>query len=221
MSSVVCARVGFSYPGRPALSDFSTVMESGRHTVITGTNGSGKSTLLGIIAGVLKPAQGTVTLTTGRRPAYVIQHTRTSEVMPCTVRQAVEMGRWPHRLGLLALRNRDRSVVAAAMERMGVADLAERQLAELSGGQRQRTLIAQGLAQESDILILDEPTAGLDASAHQLIRAAVDEELNRGVTVIESSHHAGDIDRAHRVITLDAGRIVFDTAEAVPMAQQG
>jgi zinc/manganese transport system ATP-binding protein len=203
------SRVSYAYPDRQALDDVSLALAPGTHTVLTGRNGSGKSTLLGLAAGILKPARGTVR--TGSRPALVIQHTRTPENMPCTVRQAVEMGRWPHRRGLLPLRRGDRQKVEAAMERMGIADLDGRQLHELSGGQRQRTLIAQGLAEEAELLILDEPTAGLDSVAHQLIRAAVDDELSRGVTVLESSHDAGDIGRADRVVMLDGGRVASDT----------
>lgn len=206
------SRVGYVYPDRQALDDVSLALSPGTHTVLTGRNGSGKSTLLGVAAGILKPAQGTVH--TRSRAALVIQHTRTPENMPCTVRQAVEMGRWPHRRGLLPLRRQDRQKVQAAMERMGIADLAGRQLQELSGGQRQRTLIAQGLAEEAELLILDEPTAGLDSVAHQLIRAAVDDELRRGVTVLESSHDAGDISRADRVVMLDGGRVASDTHRA-------
>lgn len=211
MSSVLVSGAVYSYGGRPAVQDISLVFQPGIHTVLTGANGSGKSTLLALAAGVLRPHSGIVTVTSGHRPAFVIQHTRTSESLPCIVQQAVEMGRWTHRRSLLPLRPHDRAVVQTAMERMGIADLYRRQLVELSGGQRQRTLIAQGLAQEADILILDEPTAGLDKSAHQLIRAAVDQELARGVTVIESSHSPEDIERADRVITLDAGRVISDT----------
>ncbi len=130
--------------------------------------------------------------------------------MPCTVRQAVEMGRWPHRRGCRPLRPADRRVVMDGLERMGIADLAGRQLRELSGGQRQRALIAQGLAQESRILILDEPTAGLDAERpadpgrHQ-------RELRRGITVLEATHDAADISRAGRVIRLEGGRATETT----------
>lgn len=205
MQTLTLSGVGFAYPDRHVLEGVSLALAPGTHTVLTGRNGSGKSTLLAVAAGVLKPARGTVQA--AARPAFVIQHTRTPETMPCTVRQAVEMGRWPHRNGLLPLRRTDRRKVSEAMERMGIADLAGRQLQELSGGQRQRTLIAQGLAQESDILILDEPTAGLDSRAHGLIRAAVQDELRRGVTVLESSHDAGDISRADRVVMLDGGRV--------------
>lgn len=207
MSTVILSNVAYAYPDRPVLADISLALPPGTHTAVTGKNGSGKSTLLALAAGVLQPVKGTVTLSSKRRPAFVIQHTQIPESMPCTVRQAVEMGRWPHRRGMLPLRPSDRRVVAAAMERMGIEDLAGRQLRELSGGQRQRTLIAQGLAQESDLLLLDEPTAGLDSFAHQLIRTAIGTELARGVTVLESSHDPGDIGCADRVVTLDRGRI--------------
>ncbi|GAB3547317.1 zinc ABC transporter ATP-binding protein AztA [Arthrobacter tumbae] len=208
---VIVSGVRYAYPGRQALGGLTLTFERGVHTVVTGTNGSGKSTLLALAAGVLRPQSGSVLLTTSSRPAFVIQHTRIPETLPSTVRQAVEMGRWPHRPWLLPLGPRDRRIARDAMERLGISDLADRQLTGLSGGQRQRALIAQGLAQEADILILDEPTAGLDTAAHQLIRVAVDEELQRGVTIIESSHSPEDIERAERVVTLEGGRVISDT----------
>lgn len=219
MSSVIFRNAGYAYPDRQAITDVSLSFEPGAHTVLTGRNGSGKSTLLALAAGVLRPTQGEVSVTTSSRPAFVIQQTRTPESMPCTVRTAVEMGRWPHRRGLLPLRALDRQVVANAMRRMDIGDLAGRQLSELSGGQHQRTLVAQGLAQEADILILDEPTAGLDGAAYQLIRSAIEEELRRGVAVIESTHDLRDIERAHRIITLDRGRVSSDVLQAPPFAE--
>lgn len=216
-AEVVFRGAGYAYPDRQALQGISLAFTKGTHTVLAGKNGSGKSTLLALAAGVLRPVQGLVA--TGSRPAFVIQLPRTPRNMPCTVRQAVEMGRWPHRRGLLPLRGSDRQAVTAAMERMGIADLAGRQLQELSGGQRQRALIAQGLAQEAGILVLDEPTAGLDSAAHLLVRAAVEQELRRGVTVLESSHDPQDITRADRVVVLDAGRVASDTNTACAPAR--
>jgi len=219
VSSVIFRNAGYAYPDRQALAHVSLSFEPGTHTVLTGRNGSGKSTLLALAAGVLRPTEGEVSVTTSRRPAFVIQQTRTPESMPCTVRTAVEMGRWPHRRGLLPLRALDRQVVAAAMRRMDIEDLAGRQLSELSGGQHQRTLVAQGLAQEADILILDEPTAGLDGAAYQLIRSAIDEEVGRGVAVIESTHDLRDIELADRIITLDRGRVSSDTLGKIPATE--
>lgn len=204
MDAIRFSNVGYAYPDRPVVSGVFLAFAPGTHAVLTGRNGSGKSTLLAMAAGILAPDSGTVT--TQARPAYVIQHIEAPDTMPCTVRQAVEMGRWPHRRGR-PLRAADRQVVMDSMERMGITELAGRQLRELSGGQRQRTLIAQGLAQESPILLLDEPTAGLDAEAHRLIRAAVGDELRRGTTVLEASHDAADIGRADRVVTFESGRV--------------
>lgn len=208
MGFLTFTNVSYAYPGRRVLDQVSFTLDPGTHTAVTGRNGSGKSTLLALAAGVLLPGSGSVA--SAARPALVIQHTRIPEAMPCTVRQAVEMGRWPHRRGMLPLRATDRRKVLAAMERMGIADLAGRQLQELSGGQRQRALIAQGLAQESPLLILDEPAASLDTAAQGLIRAAVREELRRGVAVLEASHHAEDIAGADRIIRLQGGRLMED-----------
>ncbi|MDQ1055029.1 zinc/manganese transport system ATP-binding protein [Arthrobacter sp. SORGH_AS 212] len=204
MDAIRFSDVGYAYPDRPVVSGVCLAFAPGTHAVLTGRNGSGKSTVLAMAAGILAPDSGTVT--TQARPAYVIQHIEAPDTMPCTVRQAVEMGRWPHRRGR-PLRAADRQVVMDSMERMGITELAGRQLRELSGGQRQRTLIAQGLAQQSPILLLDEPTAGLDAEAHRLIRAAVGDELRRGTTVLEASHDAADIGRADRVVTFESGRV--------------
>ena len=211
MSAVISTVLDTTIPASGYWRIFSVAFEPGTHTVLTGKNSSGMETLLALAAGVLQPLRGFVSLSSSRRPALVLQHTTTPETMPCTVRQAVEMGRWPHRRGLLPLRSVDRQVVSAAMQRMGIADLAARQLRELSGGQQQRTLLAQGMAQESDILILDEPTAGFDMAARRLIRTVIEEELRRGVTVLESSHDPGDIQLAERVITLENGRMAADT----------
>ena len=213
---MIFSQVGFAYHDTQVVEGISLTLTRGTHTVVTGSNGSGKSTILGLAAGVLRPAAGRVSVPTGQRPAFVIQHTRTSETMPCTVRQAVEMGRWGRRRGLWPLRAADRRAVSVALERMGIEHLADRQVNDLSGGQRQRSLIAQGLAQEAEILILDEPTAGVDLAAQELIRAAVDEELRRGVTVLEASHDPRDISRADRVLTLERGRIASDTLAQRP-----
>jgi zinc/manganese transport system ATP-binding protein len=160
-------RVRFSnleagYRGRPVLRQLSGSVPALAMTALVGPNGSGKSTLLGVLAGVIQATAGQLRYAEGRPPAFVPQRGAVGDTLPLTARQTVEMGRWNERGLWRPLTRRDRTVVDSAMERLGVADLAARQLGELSGGQRQRVLIAQSLAQRSDLLLLDEPTTGLD-----------------------------------------------------------
>ena len=131
---------------------------------VIGPNGSGKSTLLGVLAGTIEASSGNFTVT-GGGPALVLQSTDVDRSLPITVSDTVSLARYPS-LGLFGrFTAKDRSAVEAAMKRLDIADLASRQFHELSGGQRQRTLVAQGLAQEADVLLLDEPVTGLDITS--------------------------------------------------------
>lgn len=214
MSRLAAAGRGLvlDYEGRPALaaSDFS--IPAGRLTAVIGPNGSGKSTLLNALSGLLAPRQGTLEVL-GRPPgrsrrhvAYVLQATKVNEVMPITVRETVAMGRYAS-LGLWGFPTSfHRQAAQRAMERLEVADLAGRHLHELSGGQRQRVFVAQGLAQQADLLLLDEPFTGLDLLSMDHIRAAVEEELERGVTVVMTTHDVAEAGRADHVLLM-AGRV--------------
>jgi zinc/manganese transport system ATP-binding protein len=157
-------------------------------TALVGPNGSGKSTLLGVLAGVIRPTSGELHHAGNQPPAFVPQRSAVGDALPLTVRQTVEMGRWSERGPWRRLTRQDRATVDQAMDRLGIADLATRQLGELSGGQRQRALIAQGLAQESDLLLLDEPTTGLDPEARERIGVLLTELVADGVTVVHATH---------------------------------
>ncbi|MFE6287461.1 zinc ABC transporter ATP-binding protein AztA [Streptomyces sp. NPDC057877] len=182
------------YPGRPVLRQVTAEIPALSVTALVGPNGSGKSTLLGVLAGVIQPTSGEVRHDGDRPPAFVPQRGAVGDTLPLTVRQTVEMGRWGERGPWRRLTRRDHAAVDAALDRLGVGDLAARQLAELSGGQRQRALIAQGLAQHSDLLLLDEPTTGLDPEARQTIAALLTELAADGVTIVQATH---DLDTAH------------------------
>ena len=140
-------------------SDFE--IPSGSITAIIGPNGGGKSTLLHAISGLITPESGTLTVLgvpphlSQRSVSYVLQYAAVPPGTPLTVQEAVLMARYP-RLGFLGRASRsDRERVTAAMERLQIADLAKRHLHELSGGQRQRVYVAQGIAQDHDLLLLD------------------------------------------------------------------
>ncbi|MGW7282728.1 zinc ABC transporter ATP-binding protein AztA [Streptomyces sp. NPDC054844] len=206
-------RVRFSdldagYPGRPVLRQLRAYIPALAMTALVGPNGSGKSTLLGVLAGVIDATSGQLWYAAGRPPAFVPQRGAVGDALPLTARQTVEMGRWGER-GLWRRPTRqDRAVVDSAMERLGVADLADRQLGELSGGQRQRVLIAQGLAQQSDLLLLDEPTTGLDPEARERITALLTELVADGTTVVQATHDLEAARSADACLLLSDGRLV-------------
>jgi len=189
-SGTVAHLLGVSahHDGRTALRGVDVDVLGGRLTVLVGPNGSGKSTLLGVLAGTHRDVEGQVALPASGTTAFVVQRSAVTDRLPITVRETVAMGRWGSLGAWRPLGRRDRSVVDDCLEALDVADLARRPLAALSGGQRQRVLVAQGLARQADLLLLDEPTAGVDAAATALIRAAVDAELARGATVVEATH---------------------------------
>jgi iron complex transport system ATP-binding protein len=211
-----------AYNGHVAVdrSDFS--IPSSRLTAVIGPNGSGKSTLLNALVGLLGPSRGTIEVLGGnpakqrRHIAYVLQSTKVNEVMPVTVAETVLMGRYALRGPFGPMRPSDRAACRHAMQRLDVLDLASRHLTELSGGQRQRVFVAQGLAQDSRLLLLDEPVNGLDLVSTERINIAISEEIERGVTVVTTTHDVADANRADHVILM-ARRVHTEGPPAVAL----
>ncbi|MGV9943562.1 zinc ABC transporter ATP-binding protein AztA [Streptomyces sp. NPDC003401] len=195
------------YPGRSVLREVSAEIPKSATTALVGPNGSGKSTLLGVLAGVIHPTSGDLHHEGDRPPAFVPQRGAVGDTLPLTVRQTVEMGRWGERGPWRRLTRRDHATVDAALDRLGIQDLASRQLGELSGGQRQRTLIAQGLAQESDLLLLDEPTTALDPEARERIGTLLTALVADGVTVVQATHDLEVARTADVCLLLQDGRL--------------
>ena len=201
----------FRYGTHLVLDRSSLVVPAGTVTALIGPNGAGKSTLLNGIAGLLAPASGRVTMgkANGRslRISYVLQHTKINQSLPVTVREVVSMGRYAGKGFLRPLSRLDRRLVDEVMERTGISHLARRHLSRVSGGERHRVLLAQGLVQEHDILLLDEPTTGLDLISIHAIRETVREEHARGCTVVLTTHDLADAREAQHVVLL-SGRVV-------------
>ncbi|MEV2253779.1 zinc ABC transporter ATP-binding protein AztA [Streptomyces sp. NPDC050147] len=195
------------YPGRPVLRQLTADIRALTMTALVGPNGSGKSTLLGVLAGVIDATSGQLRYAEGRPPAFIPQRGAVGDALPLTALQTVEMGRWGERGLWRRLTRQDRAVVDSAMERLGVADLAARQLGELSGGQRQRVLIAQGLAQQSDLLLLDEPTTGLDPEARERITVLLADLVADGTTVVQATHDLEAARAADTCLLLSDGRL--------------
>lgn len=209
MSLAVDAReISLRYGGRLALASSTFTIPAGAVTAIIGPNGSGKSTILNAIAGLVVPATGSLVVEKGdTRVSYVLQATKVNETLHVTVREVVTMGRYSTTGAYGRLRTADRVAVERAMERMGITGLAERHLHELSGGERQRVFVAQGIAQDHDLLLLDEPLTGLDLISAQAIDDMIHEEQAAGRTVIMSTHELAEARAADWVLLL-AGRVV-------------
>ncbi|SDD75406.1 zinc ABC transporter ATP-binding protein AztA [Glycomyces harbinensis] len=207
-NSIELTEVSARHGAATVLHGLTVSIPAQRVTALTGHNGSGKSTLLGVLAGAHAPASGSLRRSHARRAALVVQRSEVPDALPITVRQAVTMGRWAHRGAWRRLTREDRSIAERCMDRLGVAALADRRLSTLSGGQRQRVLLAQGLAQQSDLLLLDEPATGLDAEAKEQIAALLAEESARGVTVVHATHDLEDAADADHRITLSNGRLL-------------
>lgn len=202
------------YGTRTALNGLDLQVETGTTLAVIGPNGSGKSTLLQALAGLIAPTEGTVAAGPGG-VALVLQSTDVDRSLPITVRETVRMARYRHRGLLGRFRPEDRNAISDAMERLDIEDLARRQLHELSGGQRQRAMVAQGLAQQADLLLLDEPVTGLDLVSRQTILDVIDDERNDGRTVIVTTHDLDDARRCDRVLLLAGRAIALGPPEAV------
>jgi len=197
-----------------ALSGVTLSVPAGSSLAVIGPNGSGKSTLLGALAGTIEATAGS-SLVVGPAPALVLQSTDVDASLPITVRDAVALARYPT-LGLLRrFQDADRAAISNALDRMAITDLAARQLHELSGGQRQRAMVAQGLAQDSDVLLLDEPVNGLDVTSRAIILDVVDECVADGRTVVVTTHNLEDARRCDQVLLLDTNPIAVGSPAEV------
>ncbi|MGO4454902.1 ABC transporter ATP-binding protein [Arthrobacter sp. RAF14] len=219
MPQLDARNITLQYQDRAIVEDLSLTLPEGRITMIVGANACGKSTLLRGLSRLLKPARGVVSLD-GKdihtRPARDLarelgllpQHPLAPDAI--TVRELVGRGRYPHQGFFRSASADDDAAVHQALEVTGTLELAERPVSELSGGQRQRVWIAMALAQETDVLLLDEPTTYLDL-AHQVEVLDVVTELNqrRGTTVAIVLHDLNLAARyAHYVVAMKEGRIV-------------
>ncbi|WP_283135755.1 zinc ABC transporter ATP-binding protein AztA [Rhizohabitans arisaemae] len=204
---VVIDHLVAGYGRRTVLHGITARIPRGQVTAVLGPNGSGKSTLLAVLARIIRPTSGSVVSSGVRRVGFVPQHSAVSDTLPITVRETVAMGRWAHRGRWRRLTGHDRAVVEARMAQLDILPLASRRLGSLSGGQRRRALLAQGLAQEPDLLLLDEPTTGLDLEARRLVDEALDAAAAQGVTVVHATHDLAAATRAEHCLLLERGRL--------------
>ncbi|HEY0470409.1 MAG TPA: metal ABC transporter ATP-binding protein [Kribbella sp.] len=205
--------------GRLVLRGVDLQIRQGEVVAVLGTNGSGKSTLIRTVVGLLPPARGEVKLfgtpvprfRHWRRVGYVPQRITAAGGVPATVQEVVSSGLLSKRRLFSPLKAADRDAIEEALEIVDMADRRKDAVAELSGGQQQRVLIARALVPDPDLLILDEPTAGVDLASQGIFTEAIRERVARGTTVVMVSHDLGPMDALiDRSVVLRRGRIVYD-----------
>jgi ABC-type Mn2+/Zn2+ transport system ATPase subunit len=202
-----------------ALEDATLHLDTPAAVGVVGPNGAGKSTLLKAIAGLVRPVAGSVRVF-GQLPyrlppgtiGYVPQLDEIERTFPVTVRDVVAMGRYPRLRPLQALSANDRGAIEGALHDLGLGPLASRRISELSGGQQQRTFLARALCQEPRLLLLDEPTTGVDAATEEALRGVIRAVVARGIPVVMTTHDLDDLGAwFDRVIVVNR-RIVADGA---------
>lgn len=218
-----------SLGGRPILRDVDLVVGQGEVVALLGANGSGKSTLVKAAVGLLPLAAGSVQLFDRPlhafedwwRLGYVPQRSTIAQGVPATVREVVAAGRLARRGPLRLPRSADRRAVREALETVGLADRTNQQVSTLSGGQQQRVLMARTLAGGPELLVLDEPNAGVDLISQQAIADALATRAAAGSTILVVLHELGPFEPLiRRTVVLREGRVAYD-GPPTPLADAG
>jgi manganese/iron transport system ATP-binding protein len=214
-------KLSVRYNGRFALENISFHLHAGERVAVVGPNGAGKSTLFKVVAGVLPATNGEVNIF-GSMPrghvciGYVPQRSQVDWTFPVNVADVVMMGRIAKLGPLNWPRKRDWDFVRHALETVEMADLEKRQIGQLSGGQQQRMFIARALAQEAELMLMDEPLTGLDAPSQEGILSLLDSLQHQNVTVMVATH---DLEQAaehfDRIMLLNHRLIGFGPPEEV------
>lgn len=217
-SPIIEARnISFGYEGRSILNDTSLEIYSGDFMAIVGPNGSGKSTLMKICTGLMKPRQGSVALFGKEiskfkewgRIGYIPQNaTSFNQGFPATVEEVVKANLYS-RIGLMGRINKQHiEKVHESLDLVGMLNFRDRMVGKLSGGQQQRVFIAKALVSSPEILFMDEPTSGIDASSEKDFYALMDElNKNKNITIVMVTHDIGAVSKnISRVICLSKGK---------------
>lgn len=217
--AVQVADLSVELGGRLILRGVDLQIRQGEVVAVLGTNGSGKSTLIRTVVGLLPAARGQVRLfgtpvprfRQWKRIGYVPQRITAAGGVPATVYEVVSSGLLSQRRLFTPMRASGRQAVEDALRIVDMADRRKDAVAELSGGQQQRVLIARALVSDPELLVLDEPTAGVDLASQQIFADAIRDRVACGTTVVMVSHDLGPMDALiDRSVVLRRGRIVYD-----------
>lgn len=207
------------YDQRPVLLDADFSLYPGDAVAVLGSNGAGKSTLIRGILGLAEVLGGSVELFGRPQPrfrewhrlGYVPQSHIVVSGIPTTVAEVVSSGRLARKRFGRPFTSSDRTAIRSAIMTVGLRDRATHSVATLSGGQQRRVMIARALAAEPDILVLDEPTAGVDAESREVLARTLADLVNAGTTLLLVTHELGEMSRLiTRTVVVEAGRISYD-----------
>jgi ABC-type Mn2+/Zn2+ transport system ATPase subunit len=202
----------FGYGGKPVIAGIDLVLEAGDFVGIVGPNGGGKTTLFRGLLGLIKPLAGSVERGTAAI-GYVPQRESLDSIFPVRVEEVVQMGAFGRLSGWRRLARADRELALECLQRVGLFERRREAFAALSGGQRQRVLIARALMVKPELLLLDEPTSGVDRGAQaRVLELLVDLRQREGTTILLVSHQLGMVREAVRqVLVVADGRVVLGT----------
>jgi len=189
---ITLAGVSFGYGAAPVLQDITYTVQRGEFTGIVGPSGSGKTSLLRLLLGTAKPGRGRLVRDPGTAVSYVPQLETVNWNFPVTVGECVLMSRRTRRLSPRPTRT-ERLEVAEVLERLGIAELAGRHIRELSGGQQQRMFLARALLRRPALLLLDEPTSGVDVQTRHEVLHLLDELNQDGLAIVLTTHDLNGI----------------------------
>ena len=214
MTKITTSELEVRYGKTVALTCVNIEIPAASLVCVIGANGAGKSAFLKALAGTVELHRGEVSLQ-GPRPSFVLQSTAVDPSLPISVRDVVSLARYPIRGIFKRFQKEDHDAIENALDRLNIRDLEKTQFHELSGGQRQRVLLAQGLAQDSNVMLLDEPITGLDVVSRNTILEMIYEEVKNGRTVIFSSHNLHDASRSDQVLLLKTIPICYGPPDEV------
>ncbi len=226
-SCVIAKNLDIGYQGEVIVPDVNFELNCGNSLALVGINGSGKTTLLKTIVGLLPPIKGNITVLgtppgkNARQLAYLSQFHDSGFILPLRVKDIVQMGRFTDKGLFGRMTPEDEDIINRSMERMGIADLRDTPIRMLSGGQQQRVYMAQVLARQADLIVLDEPTSSLDAAGREQFSQVMKEEQQRGAMVVVATHDiqlASECNQAmllaHAVVAVGRGEEIL-TPEAL------
>ena len=213
-TSIATKELEVRYGKTVAVTDVNLDIPAGSLLSVIGPNGAGKSALLKALAGAIEIHSGDIDIP-GPPPSFVMQSTEVDPSLPISVKDVVSLARYSNRGFLNVSVRKTVMLLMKQLNDLNLKDLAKRQLHELSGGQRQRVLVAQGLAQDSNVPLLDEPINGLDLVSRDIILEMITEEVNAGRTIVLTTHNLSDAGRADQVLLLNNCPCCLGTPEEV------